>query len=76
MKFLFALFTFWDNWTELQKRRARSKSKSVKRGPTLSPFQERLKETDFHTQPKIDEFAALPSTKVSKDRCMKVILID
>ena len=46
-----------------KKRRARSKS--VKRlGPTLSPFQERLKETEFYTKPIIEEFDGLATVKV------------
>ena len=49
-----------------KKRRARSKS--VRRlGPTLSPFQQRLKETDFYTKPIIDKFDALPTIKVSAE---------
>ena len=52
-----------------KKRRARSKS--VRRlGPTLSPFQERLKETDFYTKPIIDKFDSLPTIKV------RVLVID
>ena len=39
-------------------------------GPTLSPFQERLKETDFYTKPIIDKFDSLPTIKV------RVLVID
>jgi len=44
-------------------KKKRARSKSVRRGPTLSPFQERLKETDFYTKPKFDDFLSIPAVK-------------
>ena len=38
------------------------------RRPNLSPFQERLKETDFYTKPKFDDFLSIPAVKVVYDR--------
>ena len=46
-------------------KKKRARSKSVKRGPTLSPFQERIKETEFYTQPKFEEFLTCRNVKVS-----------
>ena len=41
------------------------RAKSLRRmGPSLSPFQERLKETDFYTKPLIDKFDTMSSVKV------------
>jgi hypothetical protein len=45
-------------------KKKRARSKSVKRAPTLSPFQERLKETEFYTKPKFDDFQSTPAVKV------------
>jgi len=50
-------------------KKKRARSKSVKRAPNLSPFQERLKETDFYTKPKFDDFL---STAAVKDRLLLV----
>jgi len=44
-------------------KKKRARSKSVKRAPSLSPFQQRLKETEFYTQPEFDKFLALPTVK-------------
>eukprot|EP00092_Neocalanus_flemingeri_P012773 GFUD01013764.1.p1 GENE.GFUD01013764.1~~GFUD01013764.1.p1 ORF type:complete len:2085 (+),score=698.75 GFUD01013764.1:68-6256(+) len=44
-------------------KKKRARSKSVKRGPTLSPFQERLKDSEFYTKPKFDEFLSIPAVK-------------
>ena len=46
------------------KRRARAKSLKRLLGPSLSPFQERLKETDFYTKPLIEKFDAMSSVLV------------
>ena len=53
------------------KRRAKSRAKSVKRGPLLSPFQERLKETEFYTKPATDKFDATRSVKVETVSCLE-----
>ena len=47
------------------KRRA-PRAKSLKRllGPSLSPFQERLKETEFYTKPLVEKFDAMSSVRV------------
>ena len=37
----------------------------LKQGPQLSPFQERLKETDFYTKPVEEKFENTRSVKVS-----------
>ena len=48
-------------------KRRGPRAKSLKRmlGPSLSPFQERLKETEFYTKPLIDKFDTMSSVKVS-----------
>ena len=38
---------------------------NLKQGPQLSPFQERLKETDFYTKPVEEKFENTRSVKVS-----------
>ena len=48
------------------KQRAKSRAKSVKRGPILSPFQERLKETEFYTKPITEKFDETRSVKVDR----------
>ena len=47
-------------------KRRGPRAKSLRRtlGPSLSPFQERLKETDFYTKPLTDKFDAMSSVKV------------
>ena len=47
-------------------RRRTPRAKSLKRmlGSSLSPFQERLKETEFYTKPVIDKFDTIKSVKV------------
>ena len=47
-------------------KRRTTRAKSIKRGPQLSPFQERLKETEFYTKPIIDKFEDTKSVKVCK----------
>jgi len=44
-------------------KKKRARSKSVKRVPTLSPFQERLKDSEFYTKPKFDDFLSTPAVK-------------
>lgn len=48
----------------VKRRGPRAKSLRRTLGPSLSPFQERLKETDFYTKPLIDKFDTMSSVKV------------
>ena len=47
-------------------KRRGPRAKSLRRtlGPSLSPFQERLKETEFYTKPLVEKFDAMSSVRV------------
>ena len=44
----------------------RSRSKSLKKVTKLTPFEERLKDTDAYTKPRLDDFSRCGNIKVIK----------